>query len=34
LTITCTPSPRPFWSVWPTNSILRAETGIMLRFLS
>src|SRR5580700_3995405 len=33
-TMTCTPSPRPFWSVWPTNSILRAETGIMLRFLS
>src|SRR5271166_182813 len=32
--MTCTPSPRPFWSVWPTNSILRAETGIMLRFLS
>src|SRR5262249_34288456 len=33
-TMTCTPSPRPFWSVWPTNSILRAETGIMLRLLS
>src|SRR5438477_2450831 len=33
-TMTCTPSPRPFWSVWPTNLILRAETGTMLRFLS
>src|SRR3954464_5251778 len=29
--MTCTPSPRPFWSVWPTNSILRAETGVMAR---
>src|SRR6516225_9314050 len=33
-TMTCTPSPRPFCSVWPTNSILRAETGIMLPLLS
>src|SRR3954451_6011952 len=29
--MTCTPSPRPFWSVWPTNSMLRAETGFMAR---
>src|SRR6266545_837134 len=31
--MTCTPSPRPFWSEWPTNSMLRAETGVMTRLL-
>src|ERR1700704_3320058 len=28
-TMTCTPSPRPFKSVLPTNSMLRAESGVM-----
>src|SRR5271169_2473119 len=30
-TITCTPSPRPPWPQCPTNSMLRADTGIMPR---
>src|SRR5438105_2101194 len=32
-TITCTPSPRPFRSVLPTKSMLRAESGVMRRLL-
>src|SRR5437588_9422079 len=32
-TMTCTPSPRPFKSVLPTKSMLRAESGVMRRLL-
>ena len=29
-TITWTPSPRPPWSVWPTNSMFRAPSGTIM----